>query len=374
MTWAPDPERTERFRREVPLERARLALEDPEGERDSVAPLSSIQARQMLLEADLPGQRPKLSDLVVNIKDYRAAVPTEIPWRCKPIVYSGGVTLIAGPPKAGKSTLSAQLQACAETGLDFAGSWPVAIGPCLLVTEEGGVAVAYKTNGLERLDVFDRRSAIMASLSFGQVLEVVAEWSAQHPDGIAFIDTLAIWAGIENENDASQATHAIAQVTALAQQADLAVVLIHHARKSGGEHGEAIRGSGAILGTVDIAVEMSRTGPLSDDRYLDVQGRVVMPERHLLTFDRLTMTYRLEDRMDSRLEQIETDLAGVPDDGPGLSRAELSTLWNKDSRKRSEELVNLGRMKKRFVNVGKTNAYRYWSIPAAWTPALVSDE
>jgi hypothetical protein len=57
-----------------------------------------------------------------------------------------------------------------------------------------------------------------------------------------------------------------------------------------------------------------------------------------------------------------------------LSRAELSTLWNKDSRKRSEELVNLGRMKKRFVNVGKTNAYRYWSIPAAWTPALVSDE
>jgi hypothetical protein len=50
MTWGVDPARTERFRREVPLERARLALEDPEGELDAVAPLTPIRARQMLLD------------------------------------------------------------------------------------------------------------------------------------------------------------------------------------------------------------------------------------------------------------------------------------------------------------------------------------
>jgi hypothetical protein len=40
-----------RFRREVILERARLALADPAGEADAVAPLSPVQARQILLAA-----------------------------------------------------------------------------------------------------------------------------------------------------------------------------------------------------------------------------------------------------------------------------------------------------------------------------------
>jgi hypothetical protein len=38
-----------KFRREVIYERARLALEDPDGEAEAVAPLSPVQARQILL-------------------------------------------------------------------------------------------------------------------------------------------------------------------------------------------------------------------------------------------------------------------------------------------------------------------------------------
>jgi hypothetical protein len=321
-------------------------------------------------DADLPGQRPRLTDLVVNIETYRASVPSEIPWRCKPLAYSGGVTLIAGPPKAGKSTLAAQLQHCAETGLDFAAAWPVALGPCLLVTEEGGAAVVHKTSNLSRLDVLDRRAALMAGLSFRQVLEVVSEWAETHLGGIAFIDTLAIWAEIQNENDASEASKAVAIVTALAQTTDLAVVLIHHARKSGGDNGEAIRGSGAILATVDIAVELSRVSPNSDTRWLDVQGRVILPERYLLGFDRSSLSYVIEDKGGVRLEEIETDLAGIPDDGPGLTRNDLTGLWKHDSRARAEQLVDMGRMRTAYVKTGRAWAHRYWSIPAAWTPPL----
>ena len=40
-----------RFRREVPVERARLAATDPEGEAEAIAPLSEVRARQTLLEA-----------------------------------------------------------------------------------------------------------------------------------------------------------------------------------------------------------------------------------------------------------------------------------------------------------------------------------
>lgn len=351
-------------------------------------PLERWKHRQAaLVEATNGHVEPELTDeppddielleqypgLIVDIDAYRAAVPTVIPWRCQPIVYSGGVTLIAGAPKAGKSTLAAQLQRCCETGQDFIGAWPVQMGPVLLVTEEGGVAVVHKTTDMHRLQVLDRRAAIKSGLGFRQVLDAIADWTMRNDGGIVFIDTLAIWAEIQNENDASEASRAVAQVTALAQQTDTAVVLVHHARKAGGEHGEAIRGSGAILATVDIAVEHSRVKPGSDDRWLDVQGRVILPERYLLGFDRASMSYRLEDKADA-LAELEADLIGIPADGPGMNRAELTALWKRDPRKRAEQLVNMGRMRTEYVKSGRAWTHKYWSIPAQWTPPLDLDE
>jgi hypothetical protein len=307
------------------------------------------------------------TNLIVGIDEYRASVPAAIPWVARPLAYLGGVSLIAGPPKAGKSTLAAQMQRCRETGERLFGAWDVTTGPTLLVTEEGGVAVVHKAEGLHALDVLDRRSAVRAELTFRQMLGVVSEWSATRPGGLAFIDTLAIWAGIVDENDAGQATRAIAAVTATAQAANLAIVLVHHARKRGGDDGEAVRGSGAILATVDIAIELSRVGPGRDDRYLDIMGRVIAAERFELAFDRATKAYTLADQSGARLAAIEADLEGIPAAGPGLIRAELQALWKKDPRARAEQLVNVGRMRAEYVKTGRSYAWRYWSIPAAWT-------
>jgi hypothetical protein len=317
---------------------------------------------------------PRYAGLIMPIEEYRATVPDSIPWIAQPLVYSGGVTLLAGPPKAGKSTLASNLQRCRETGAALLDQWPVAIGSTLLVTEEGGVAVAYKTSDLSALDVMDRRAAVQAGLGFTQVLDAVAGWAMDHAGGLAFIDTLAIWAGIDNENDASEVSAAVAQVTSLAQATDLAIVLVHHSRKSGGENGEAIRGSGAILATVDIAAELSRVSPTSDDRWLDVQGRVILPNRYLLTFDRAAMAYALGDTSAAKLEAIEADLAGIPADGPGLTRQEIANLWGRDPRKRIEQLMNVGRLRAEQIRVGRGLGWHYWSKPAEWTPALVQDE
>jgi hypothetical protein len=318
---------------------------------------------------------PDASALIVNIAAYRAAVPSVIPWVCRPIAYIGGVTLISGPPKAGKSTLAADLMRCRETGARFLGAWDVTTGPTLLVTEEGGVAVIHKTEGLAELDILDRRTAVTAGLAFAQVLETIAAWGQAHPGGLVFIDTLAIWAGILDENDAGQATRAIATITVLAQTEALAIVLIHHARKSGGDDGEAIRGSGAILATVDIGIELSRVKPGSDERHLDVMGRVILPERFRLTFDRSTMAYGLTDQSEGRLAEIERDLVGIPSEGPGLSRADIGRLWQKDPRDRIVQLTNAGRMRAIFGPTGpRARGWHYWSIPAVWTPEDRDDD
>ncbi len=73
-----------------------------------------------------------------------------------------------------------------------------------------------------------------------------------------------------------------------------------------------------------------------------------------------------------RLILIEADLANIPADGPGLTRNELHGLWKKDPRARAEQLVNVGRMRTAYVQTGRAWAYRYWSIPAAWTPPMRS--
>jgi AAA domain len=370
--------------------RANLAAQEAEATRP-LTPTEAAQAYEIAkAEADrlgyptvaayleatdpMPGRRTDAPALIVGIDAYRASVPAAIPWVCRPLAYLGGVSLIAGPPKAGKSTLAAQLQRCRETGERLFGAWEVTTGPTLLVTEEGGVAVVHKAEGLHALDVLDRRSAVRAELTFRQMLGVVSEWAAAHPGGLVFIDTLAIWAGIADENDAGQATRAIAAVTATAQAADLAIVLVHHARKAAGTDGEAIRGSGAILATVDVGIELSRVGPGRDDRYLDIMGRIIQAERYELAFDRSTSAYTLADQSGARLAAIEADLEGIPPAGPGLTRPELQALWKRDPRSRADQLVNVGRMRAEYVKSGRAFAWRYWSIPPAWTPEARHDD
>ena len=360
---------------------------DPDNRR-MVDPMDAFLARQRRNEeamgifhvAQMPDEPPDDVELlplhpglIVPIDVYRESVPTEIPWRCRPIAYSGGVTLIAGSPKAGKSTLAAQLQRCCETGQDFLGEWHVEPSPVLLVTEEGGVAVVHKTDGMHQLEVLDRKAALAAGLDFKAVLAVIHAWVLDHPNALVFIDTLAIWGEIENENDAGEANRAVAAVTALAQATDSAIVLIHHARKSGGENGDAIRGSGAILATVDIAVELTRVRTGSDARWLDIQGRVILPERLQVSFDRLSMTYLIDHDADPSVA-IDAELADIPSDGGGLSRDDIRVLWKRDPRKRLDELFEMGRVRREYEKVGRVWTYRYWSVPSTWIPVEEDDD
>jgi hypothetical protein len=313
------------------------------------------------LEDDLPDP----ADFITNVEEYTADVPVTVPWVCSPIAYSGGVSMLAGPAKGGKSSLAANLQRCRETGGRFLGTWDVATGPTLLVTEEGGVAVVYKTDGLHRLDILDRRTALEGRLTFAQTLALIGRWSETHSGGLVFIDTLAIWAGIEDENDAAKVTAALGAVMALAQSTGLAIILVHHTRKGGGDHGEAIRGSGAMLGTVDIALELTYTGDerYPDERYLTVQGRVILPERYRLSFDRLSKTYGMADMEARDAAETDDDLAGVALDGPGMTTVDLRNLWGKDPRRQIEKYIRARRLRVESASEGRSHALRYWRLP-----------
>jgi hypothetical protein len=298
-------------------------------------------------------------DGIINIVEYRASIPEVIPWIVSGLIFRGGVTLLSGAPKAGKSTLTAGIMASRETGQLFL-DLPVETGPTLLVTEEGGIPVRYKTNGLTDLDVYDQKAA--DGESFDATLRTITQWWTEHQDGLVIIDTFAVWAGVDDENDATKVTAALKEINRLAALTKLGILLVHHTRKGGGQDGEAIRGSGAMLATVDVSAELKRTGDSenSDERYLDTMGRVMMPERFLLGFDRVGRTYvRLDPRV-HLLADIERDLEGIPTDGPGLREKETKLSF-----RRLQQLENLGRI--RIQRGGKGLPNLYWAIPPAWS-------
>ncbi len=76
---------------------------------------------------------------------------------------------------------------------------------------------------------------------------------------VLVVDTLGQWAGLagESENHAGAALEAIGPLQ-LAAGAGLAVAALRHERKSGGDVGDAARGSSAFGGAVDIIVSLRR--------------------------------------------------------------------------------------------------------------------
>ena len=73
---------------------------------------------------------------------------------------------------------------------------------------------------------------------------------------VVIVDTVAAWAGIEDENAATEVEKALRPVISLAQEKGAAVLLLHHLNKSDGPEGTAHRGSGHLVAMADVAVEL----------------------------------------------------------------------------------------------------------------------
>lgn len=307
--------------------------------------------------------------LATNVADYLSGVPTEIPWLAPPFVYFGGISLLAGIWKGGKSTLLAQLMLARESETQFLGQ-DIPNGPTLYITEEGGIPVRYKVGDLKKLYIIDRRSAVTSETSFDGLQGEIRAWCATVKDpALILIDTLAVWAEIEDENTPGQLTKVLNGLAVLAQETGAAIILVDHIRKEGGTHGRGIRGSGAKAATVDIFATLDRPDRgEKTDRVLSLEGRVIQPQDLRLSFEPYSKTYSVIDKKELEQDEMDQLLVGIPEVGEGLGITDLMKLWDKDRRHtaaKADWLVNATRLKmksgKRPGNNANLNLY--WAIP-----------
>lgn len=199
-------------------------------------------------------------------------VPPEPPWKVTGYLAPGSVTLLAGRPKVGKSTLAFGILAAIARGELFVGLATTAAG-VLLLTEERRDTLAEKARALQLIRFRQGVSPIGTGNETTHVLlrhdagptpwpEIVRQamaYCAQHKLEVLVVDTFDRWSGLRGdaENAAGSVNEALEPLQ-YAAAAGLVVLLISHQRKSSGEFGEAVRGSSALTGGVDIVVELER--------------------------------------------------------------------------------------------------------------------
>ncbi len=102
---------------------------------------------------------------------------------------------------------------------------------------------------------------------------------------IVIVDTIRNLLQPRDETDNSEMARVLKPWIAAREAKGSTLIFVHHNRKGGGEHGEGISGGHAILGAIDIALEMTPHKRDKTKRVIQARARLVQPPDLLFSYD-----------------------------------------------------------------------------------------
>lgn len=243
-------------------------------------------AEPMPLPDDVPEEGPPLVRFR-TAAELAAETPALVRWVIWPLVAAGTITLLSGAAKlAGKTTLVMRAIAAMVLGerwLDH----PTIRGPVVYLTEEPDASfrLALDRAGLTECKDLHVLSRHCSLATWEGAVEAARAKAKEVGAVLLVVDTYAEWTdlGSDAENNAGDAKRVIAPLKRAAAEG-LAVLVIAHDRKSGGDVGQSIRGSSALPGAVETIICV-HSGENRTERVLEMRGRLDMPSS--LVLDRL---------------------------------------------------------------------------------------
>jgi archaellum biogenesis ATPase FlaH len=206
----------------------------------------------------------------------------EIEWILDEYLPAGGLVLLAGKPKEGKTTLSYELALNVAQGSTFLGRQTRKGAVLILALEEHKRDVLIRLRNLGATTTLENLYVHADPLQpTPTVLAEMTSFAKEHEVKLILVDTLAAFWRIENENDAAELTKVVKPLLQLARESGACVLLVHHARKAEGQYGDEIRGSGALFAAVDVALVMKRH-EVQTQRLLQAQSRYPETPSNLL--------------------------------------------------------------------------------------------
>jgi hypothetical protein len=216
--------------------------------------------------------------------EFVANKPQDRVWIWDRYIPEGGLTILCGAPKAGKSTLSYHLAKAIALGQPFLGFATKQSKVLIMALEEHEADVAARMEALNM--VFPGVSVQPGPLrAKPEVVEAMTRYIKEQGIGLVIIDTLSTFWTVEDENNASQAGLAMDPILFMARKSGAAIFLLHHLRKSPGKNGEDIRGSSDVFAKADVALTFRRRGDQKAERELSAFSRYQTPELLVISLE-----------------------------------------------------------------------------------------
>lgn len=204
-------------------------------------------------------------------KEIAASTPAEVPWIVKPQLAAGALTEVDGKIKGGKTTYVLSIVRSVLDGTPFLGEQATK-AKVVWLTEQPDTsfrAALKKADLLEREDLIVLSYADVRDVPWRAIVEAAVAKALEIGATVLVVDTFGQWAGLagDAENNAGDSLAAIAPLQVAAATHGLAVLIVRHERKGGGEVGDSARGSTAIGGAVDVIIALRELSGEAADKH-----------------------------------------------------------------------------------------------------------
>ena len=221
-----------------------------------------IQDIATILSAHI-GQRfgQKEKSLPFESASEAGEVTEAVDWLVKGYLAEGALTVLSAKVKMGKTTLVTHLVKAILDGKMFLNAWTKRTA-IVYLTEQPRVSFKVALQRANLIGEPDLR-ILYFNKTIGTPWVAVAAQAAAECKRVnaklLIVDTLAQFAGLvgDSENDSGALLEAVRPLQAIAGQG-VGVLILSHDRKSGGEVGDATRGSSALPGAADVVLSLRR--------------------------------------------------------------------------------------------------------------------
>ena len=190
-------------------------------------------------------------------------------WLIEDLLTTDGVSLLGGDPKVGKTTFARTVAAAVSEGKKFLRK-EVKQGKVFYLAWEGSMRSHKKalvSMGANKVRGFEELPPPM----YGDHDRIdFLRWVVEMFKPVLVVcDTLGRMLGVDDIKDYSATGPAMERIEAIAREFECHILLIHHARKDGGDYGAEFLGSAQIFASVDIGLSLKRS---PSGRFLNIAG------------------------------------------------------------------------------------------------------
>lgn len=209
----------------------------------------------------LPLEKNEKRDIrlsVVTVGELLAEPVEETPWQVEGLLPAGGLSILAGKPKAGKSTFARCLALAVARGNPILGRATQG-GPVVylgLEDKRGEVREHFRAMGAgsDPLHVHTGPAPRETTEAVDQLDKLIHEFGAK----LAIIDTMLRFVRVRDVADYAEMTRALEPLLNLSRASECHVLAVYHAGKADREGLDAILGSVGIAAICDTGLILQR--------------------------------------------------------------------------------------------------------------------